>query len=200
MPPADVFDQLPGRFYPAHDVVAWIRATFLEDNAPLFNYDHLHLNSAHFGVLWTKEVSRRGGREIYGTAEIPQVQASGWKKQRFEQQITDWFGFMPDFLITLAAEACVSMSHRSFCALVEHELYHCAQQRTRFGDLKFSRTTGAPMFELRGHDVEEFTGVVARYGVVSHDVARMVAAANRAPDLGDVAIAHGCGVCLARVA
>ena len=35
-----------------------------------------------------------------------------------------WFGRVPAFLITLAADYCAECSDAEFCALVEHELYH----------------------------------------------------------------------------
>ncbi|MGZ8132448.1 putative metallopeptidase [Bordetella bronchiseptica] len=48
---------------------------------------------------------------------------------------------------------------------------------------------------LRGHDVEEFIGVVARYGQ-SPEVARMIEAAKGSSQVGAASIAHACGTCL----
>jgi len=47
---------------------------------------------------------------------------------------------------------------------LEHELYHIVQSVDEFGAPKFNRDTGMPTLTLRGHDVEEFVGVVRRYG------------------------------------
>ncbi|WFU46213.1 putative metallopeptidase [Sinorhizobium terangae] len=49
-------------------------------------------------------------------------------------------------------------------ALVEHELYHAAQETDASGAPKFSRSTGRPVFVIRGQDVEEFVGVVVATG------------------------------------
>ncbi|WP_313459331.1 putative metallopeptidase [Achromobacter sp.] len=46
-----------------------------------------------------------------------------------------------------------------------------------------------------GHDVEEFVGVVARYGP-SADVQRLVAAAGTVPAAPRLNIARACGCCL----
>ena len=115
------------------------------------------------------------------------------------QQIQEWFGDVPDFLITFHAGAAASMDDPSFCALVEHELYHCAQKLDDYGMPKFSQD-GSPSFCIRGHDVEEFVGVVARYGADAAGVSAMVDAANAGPTIGRASIAGVCGTCLRAVA
>ncbi|NRP70767.1 hypothetical protein ILFOPFJJ_01649 [Ensifer psoraleae] len=84
--------------------------------------------------------------------------------------------------------------------LVEHELYHAAQETDAFGAPKFSKSTGRPIFTIRGHDVEEFVGVVRRYGADAAGVRAMVDAANQKPEIARVQIAHPCGTCQLRVA
>jgi hypothetical protein len=81
-----------------------------------------------------------------------------------EQQMHEWFGRIPKYIITLAADYCEQCNDLEFCALVEHELYHIAQATDDFGAPKFNKETGQPVLKLRGHDVEEFVGVVRRYG------------------------------------
>jgi hypothetical protein len=73
-------------------------------------------------------------------------------------QIIGWFGDVPDFIITIDAEYAMSCSDAEFCALIEHELYHAAQETDPFGAPKFRKSTGLPVFTLRGHDIEEFIG------------------------------------------
>jgi hypothetical protein len=77
-----------------------------------------------------------------------------------EQQMHEWFGRIPKFIITLAADYCEQCNDLEFCALVEHELYHIAQATDDYGAPKFNKETGMPVLKLRGHDVEEFVGVV----------------------------------------
>nr|WP_272951650.1 putative metallopeptidase [Sinorhizobium meliloti] len=80
----------------------------------------------------------------------------------------------------------------SWC-LVEHELYHAAQETDAFGDPKFSRSTGRPAFTIRGHELEEFVGVVRGYGADAAGVRGIVDAANRPPEIARAQIAHACG-------
>ncbi|MGH9884850.1 MAG: putative metallopeptidase [bacterium] len=86
--------------------------------------------------------------------------------------------------------------------MVEHELYHCAQEQDVYGAPRFSRATGEPIFGIRGHDSEEFVGVVRRYGVgsVSEGTRRLVEAARNAPEIPGLSIAKACGTCSQRAA
>lgn len=69
---------------------------------------------------------------MLGQAEPVAFRAGGWQKARAQQQMVEWFGRVPDFLITLAADYCAECSDAEFCALVEHELYHIAQELDGF--------------------------------------------------------------------
>lgn len=199
MPPEDLIRDVNERFAPAEDVREWIVATFIDPESPLFNPDHAHLETAELGILWTNCANSRQMRLVIGQAEIMPPMAMGkWQRARAIAQIEDWFGALPDFLITLFAPIAMTMDDASFCALVEHELYHCAQDRDAFGAPKFTRD-GAPKFAIRGHDVEEFTGVVARYGGDA-SVREMVEAATRRPLIGLADIAGVCGTCALRAA
>ncbi|YCI04588.1 hypothetical protein M1D34_22350 [Ensifer sp. D2-11] len=102
----------------------------------------------------------------------------------------------PDFIITLDADYCRRCGAAEFMALVEHELYHAAQE-TR--PAKFSRSTGRRIFTIRGHDVDEFVGVVRRYGADAAGMRAIVDAANRRPEIARAQIAHACGTCQLRV-
>ncbi|WP_420376855.1 putative metallopeptidase [Sinorhizobium medicae] len=53
---------------------------------------------------------------------------------------------------------------------------------------------------MRGHDVEDFVGVVRRYGADAAGVRAIVDAANRPPEIARANIAHACGTCQLRVA
>ena len=90
----------------------------------------------------------------------------------------------------------------SVLALIEHELYHCGQQVDRYGQPMFTRDA-TPIWGMKGHDVEEFTGVVRRYGTggAHHKTLReFVDAANAEPEVAQAAISAACGTCLSRVA
>jgi hypothetical protein len=153
-PPEELADPLrvPELFRPAPELEAWVRATFLADGAPLLNEDHAHLTQAVLGVLWTNVSNRRQQRTILATAEQPTPRGAKWAIARAEHQLVGWFGAVPDFLLTFDAPIAEQLDDTTWCALVEHELYHCAQALDDFGAPKWHRD-GTPMFAMRGHDV-----------------------------------------------
>jgi hypothetical protein len=201
--PPDSFcdeDEEEALFSPAPDLLQWVRETFLTADSPLYNEEHEHLLDADLAFLWTNVAYRRGGRDIAGQAEMPSCQGNVWLKQRVEFQLRHWFGTVPDFLITLYAPTLRRANDATFCAIVEHELYHCGQRLDPFGAPAFSRVTQMPLFYIRGHDVEEFTGIVRRYGVgaASAGVNQLVYAASKTPEIGEADLALACGTCGAK--
>jgi hypothetical protein len=199
-PEAILEDVVNDLFVPDFELRSWIIDTFISETADLCNSDHAHLRDANLGVLWTNCDNSRNMRSVIGQAELMPPMAMGkWQRARASQQVVEWFGGMPDFLLTFSAPAAATMDDTSFCALVEHELYHCAQKLDRYGMPAFNKA-GLPVFAIRGHDVEEFVGVVARYGAQAAGVSEMVDAANRRPSIGLASIAGACGTCLRAVA
>jgi hypothetical protein len=200
-PPSEhVGEDVPERFVPDLTFAEWIRGTFIDASGPLANPEHEHLFDAKIGVLWTNCINVTKMRNILGTAEIPQTMGGAWKRGRAEQQLRDWFETDLDFLLTFYAPEVGQLDDRAFCALVEHELMHCGQAVDNYGSPRFDRETGRPIFGIRGHDVEEFTGIVERYGATSPDVAALVRAANRRPLVGEAPISIACGTCAKAVA
>ena len=149
--------------------------------------------------MWASSSFEKQGRTVLGQAEQVAFRTGGWQKARMEQQMLNWFGDVPAFIITLAADYCAQCSDTDFCALVEHELYHIAYAMDKYGQPAFTKE-GAPKLELRGHDVNEFVAIVERYGVGApdSDVARMVEAAKKPPSVNRASIASACGTCLMR--
>lgn len=188
------------RFEPAPELIDWISETFLNEASPLFNPEHAHLQQGRLGALWTNCDNSKQMRSVIGQAELMPPMAMGkWQRARAIQQVEDWFDGMPDFLLTFSAPVAATMDDASFCALVEHELYHCGVKMDEFGMPKFKQD-GTPAFTMRGHDVEEFVGVVARYGAEAAGVSALVDAARRGPLIGQASIAGVCGTCLRAVA
>lgn len=183
-----------GVFYPAPELSVWVEQTVFASGGALYNPDHAHLVDADLAFLWAPSAFGKAGRTVLGQAEQVMFRAGGWQKERQEQQMVEWFGRVPAFLITLAADYCATCSDADFCALVEHELYHVGQATDAYGAPAFDKL-GLPKLRIVGHDVEEFVGVVARYGP-SADVQRMVAAAVSAPTVPPLGIARACGCCL----
>lgn len=200
IPPVAILDDFEPRFEPAPTLVDWIVATFIDEDAALRNPDHAHLAYAHIGALWTNVDNAKSGRQIVAQCELGTPRAMGkWPKARAGRQILDWFGDIPDFILTFDARYAAQVDDATFCALVEHELYHAAQDVDVFGAPKFRRD-GSPAFVIRGHDVEEFVGVVRRYGADASGVREMADAANARPEIGCASIAHACGTCQLKVA
>ena len=78
------------------------------------------------------------------------------------------------------------------CALIEHELYHCAQDTDADGFPAFDSQTGRPKWTIDPHDVEEFVGVAERYGAATDDLQRMQGALRRGPTVEEAAVEAAC--------
>ncbi|WP_407705476.1 putative metallopeptidase [Achromobacter xylosoxidans] len=179
---------------PAPELRTWVESQILAPSGAIHNPDHAHLVDADLAFLWASSGFQKGGRVVLGQAEQVMFRAGGWQKARQEQQMIEWFGRVPAFLITLAADYCITCSDADFCALVEHELYHIGHAPDAYGVPAFDKL-GRPKLRIVGHDVEEFVGVVARYGP-SADVRRLAAAAGAAPAVPRLDISRACGCCL----
>jgi hypothetical protein len=203
MPPVGFGEGLGGpSILPARGMRDWIIKTFVEEDGRLFNPEHAHLLWAPFECLWAVAAYPKQGRTVIGLTEELAYRVSGWQRWRQEQQIAEWFGAPePAYLITFAADFCREAADSDFCALVEHELYHIGHKKDEFGAPAFTKE-GLPKLFIRGHDVEEFVGVVERYGVGRPDgaLARLVAAGSKQPSVSRLQVQHACGTCLLKVA
>lgn len=200
-PPEWIFAYDTPNFAPAPELWEWINKTFLEKNSKLFNEDHYHLGAFYYpqiAVMWAKSGFKKQGRVVVGTAERIMINAGGWKKERQEEQFYQWFDDLPEYLITIDATYAAQASDVDFCALIEHELYHIAHKKDKYGLPSYNQETGRPNLTIQGHDVEEFTGVVRRYGA-SKEVQEMVNAANQRPQVFKADIHHACGTCYLKV-
>lgn len=203
-PPAGIVSPenfgVPDVTLPAPEVRDWIHQAYLAEDGPLYWEGHSHLGSASIGVLWTTAAAKRGGRIILGQAEMPERslgRQGPWQRARAFQQLEEWFIRVPDFLITLDAFHADTCSDAEFCALLDHELCHCAQALDEYGMPKFNRDTGLPVYTLRGHDVEEFVSVVERFGIeaAGESAVDFVVAAAKKPSVAPVKLSQACGTC-----
>jgi Putative phage metallopeptidase len=197
LPPA-VDDLSPFRagFVPDDGTLArWVHDTFIDPDGPLHNPDHAHLSEVNIGWVWTSSQSRALGRTILGEARLITAPQQRWGRLMADWQLTQWFGSVPGALIILQAEYARICDHLQFCALVEHELYHIGQAEDEFGMPRFNRD-GYPVLTMRGHDVEEFIGVVERYGAVDANVGKMIEAAQAGPRIGVAKLTSACGTCI----
>ncbi|WP_151817167.1 putative metallopeptidase [Acinetobacter oleivorans] len=204
-PPTDFIDQAEEeeaiRLIPAPDLKKWVITNFLTLGGPLHNPDHdhiaelLHDNEEFLACAWASSACVAKKRMVLGQCEKVMFNQGGWKKARQEQQMRDWFGYVPVYLITIDASYCDQATDRDFCALIEHELYHIGVERDGDGEPLYSDMTGLPKHYLAGHDVEEFVGVVKRYGP-SKNVKRLIEVAKNPPFVSDLDISRCCGNCV----
>ncbi len=139
-------------------------------------FSHLRDGEAHIEFIMRGHPQVRAGRQILGTCHLPQVQ--GKLKDVFLWILAEKFGTLPDFLIELDAEWWIESGERDREVLVYHELSHAEQAKDKNGEPRFNEE-GRPVFSIKGHDIEEFSQVVLRYGAHSPDLKAFFAALNK---------------------
>ncbi|WP_324280294.1 putative metallopeptidase (plasmid) [Sinorhizobium kummerowiae] len=193
--PSLIEDIESGTFFPANDLPEWVETTFLHPSSPIHNEEDAHLAHAEIGFLWTVENSRKG-RRIIGQCEEgkPQGAMGKWARARAEMQVKQWFGFVPEFIITLDAEYYRQCGDAEFMALVEHELDHAAKETDAFGAPKFSTSTVRPVLTAKSSS-SSFVPMGRR---------RWCPCDRRCcqppPEIARGQIAHACGTCQLRAA
>jgi len=139
--------------------------------------EHRHLVENDIDIEWLmrrdEKVSR--GRRVLGSVHEPMVQ--GELRPVFEWLLGKTLGRLPQFLIILDADYWQTASMRDREILIFHELSHIQQKLDRFGSPRVDRD-GNPVYGLIGHDVEEFTSVVARYGAWNDEIQNFIYAAT----------------------
>lgn len=188
--------QIGYQMEPAMEIAGWLRAVFLDEDGPLFNPDHLHLKDADIACMWTNAEYSDCLMPIAATAEMVRLSGKPWPKARAHDQLCLLFGRVPDFILTFYAPGAMEADDATWCALVEHELYHCVQKKDKEGQPKFD-PDNKPVWAIRGHDVEEFIGVMRRYGVKAcgENAQEFVAAAAETPLIAAAQIKAVCGTC-----
>jgi len=186
---------------PAPEFKEWVITNWLTLGGELHNPDHdhiaelLHDNEEFLAFAWASSAAVAKKRMVLGQCEKVMFNQGGWKKARQEQQMRDWFGFVPQYLITIDATYCEQASDRDFCRLIEHELYHIGVERDEDGEIVYSDMTGLPKHYLAGHDVEVFFGETKRWGA-DESVKRLLEIAKNAPFVSETSIAACCGNCV----
>jgi Putative phage metallopeptidase len=104
MPPSSLLESDELEFLPAPEFGNWAFSAFISGESPLCNVDHVHLREATIGFLWTNASNQTQGKRVVGTAQCGQASGKPWPKAMRNQQVREWFGEIPDFLITLDAE------------------------------------------------------------------------------------------------
>ncbi|KAA3645360.1 MAG: hypothetical protein DWQ07_12900 [Chloroflexi bacterium] len=105
---------------------------------------HEHLIGRNIGYYFRDKAASSGGRIVLGRA----------------RKVTGWAHLYTnlDFVIELAQDEWDDMSEERREALLDHELEHCKIEE------------GVP--KIRPHDIEEFTAIIERRGIWTHDLRR----------------------------
>jgi hypothetical protein len=137
--------------------------------------EHLHLVDNEIEIDWLMRTHEKikGGRMILGSVHEPTCQ--GEFKILFQWMLENLLGRLPRFLVILDDAYWKQASAKEREILIFHELAHIQHMLDRYGAPRFDKD-GMPVYGLAGHDVEEFTSVVARYGAYSDEIRAFVAA------------------------
>lgn len=141
--------------------------------------EHVHLVENEIDIDWIMRVDEKvkHGRLVLGSVHEPTVQ--GEFRDMFEWLLKRLLGRLPKFLIVLDDAYWRQATPLQREILVFHELAHIRQKLDRYGSPRFDKD-GLPVYGIHGHDVEEFTSVVARYGTWNDELRAFVAAAREA--------------------
>lgn len=141
--------------------------------------EHAHLEDATIGYIFRDDELRRRGKVI--AAEAILVERILQADKRYGR-IVRWAilrvlpafeTYPPDFLILIDRNIWEGMDQSQRIALVDHELSHCAQAVGEDGETsKFTRE-GMPVWTIKGHDLEEFCGVIERNGLWNEELANV---------------------------
>lgn len=132
----------------------------------------LHLKDGEAAVLFLfrNDELIKAQKAVLGTMFLPRFMGplgavAGWMLDRM------CGGERPDFIMVLDREFWRNADARTREALVFHELLHAAHALDKEGEPRFT-DEGLPIWEIRGHDIEEFDDVVKRYGSWMPDLLR----------------------------
>jgi hypothetical protein len=140
--------------------------------------EHAHLQDANIGYVFRDDELRRRGKVI--AAEAILVERILQSEKRYGR-IVKWALLhhilkveeLPDFLVLIDRNIWSGMEPDAKLALIDHELSHCFFQTEDDGETPKLTEDGRYRWTIRGHDVEEFCGVVARNGLWNEDLRNM---------------------------
>lgn len=125
---------------------------------------HPHLQDARIDYVFTDSVSKKGGKEVWGTMrKITSLTAYlGGTKNEQKNGATG-----PFFVMTISKPVWDELDTFKKEALVDHELCHSGLELDEEGN---------PKLTIIPHDLEEFKAIVERYGLWRDDVKEFIKA------------------------
>jgi hypothetical protein len=140
-------------------------------------FEPLRHGDATILFVMRRDQKLKAQKIILGTMSLPKFQGT-------LGPFAEWLlikacgGELPDFIMVLDATFWQQASMIQREALVYHELCHAAHKVDKDGEPVFD-DEGNPVWDIVGHDIEEFNEVVERYGAWLPDIAGFIAAARR---------------------
>ena len=123
----------------------------------LIGNHHPHLHNIRIEYVFREKAASKGGRTVLGTARLVRGLTAMFATPGATD--TDDNDF---FVIELAEDTWALLSNDRRLALLDHELSHC--------QVAMDPNSGEVKLSIRPHDVEEFSGVLARHGLWKEDV------------------------------
>lgn len=164
---------------PSPEWEQWARSTFIDSASKLCDPGLAHLEGAIVGFLLTNAAIKIKGELKAGLGGVCKPSGETHTKAQREQQLKEWFGLVPDFLITLSVSQFGSTRH--VCSLVNHELRHCGVETDQNG-AKFGQD-GRPVWTTVPHFAELVDDELARWGPQSVPGGVQIAREISAPPL-----------------
>lgn len=115
---------------------------------------HPELLAADFIILTRSPAAQKGGKAVLGSMKKASAEAQGLAGQK------------ADYILTVSLDDWNIFRDRQRRALLDHELSHCQG--------KEDKETGAIKWGLVGHDIQEFSAVLKRWGAWSEDIVQVV--------------------------
>lgn len=142
--------------------------------------EHAHLILANIGYVFRDDELRRHGRVTW--AECILVERILQSEKRWSR-LVKWALLrilgaeeLPDFLILIDRNIWEGLDAESKLALIDHELSHAWFATEDDGMTQKFHKDGSPVWAIRGHDVEDFAGVVERNGLWNEELRVMARA------------------------
>ncbi len=135
--------------------------------------EHRHLADATIGYVFRDDELTRHGKVIVAEAIlVERILPSDKRWSRFIkwslQRVLS--GNLPDFLVLIDRNLWDGFDAEQKLALIDHELSHCWYATEDDGTTQKFHQDGSPWWTIRGHDLEEFCGVVDRRGLWNEDL------------------------------
>ncbi|HET7232707.1 MAG TPA: putative metallopeptidase [Longimicrobium sp.] len=170
----------------------FVRDEFTSRWGLFWDQEHAHLAGVWIGVVWASSVHKKKGQEKAGMMELlpdPESEPTTWADARNRDWLRkvyagETFGAgreWPRFQMTLSSVWAWASDDRTFLANVDHEVCHAGVSLDKDGVPRINGRTGEPVWAVRPHDAELFTGTVRRFGAQAAGAAAVVEAASLRP-------------------